>query len=626
MTYLKKIIVPILMICLVGLTTGPVLLFPSQAQAGCPVSIVADSDSPAETGWNAKDVIYEGKDIVQQYKQTAIQLWDKSKQMLKWAVGKALNTLLHRLLANMTNDITNWIQNGEEPRFISEGLSDYLWDIADQAGGDFVENYLGLGWMCEPFDMEIKTALLDVPTFEEEVTCTLSDVVDNIDDFYNDFSKGGWAGWIELTKPQNNFYGAFLLAEKKKIEEIEKAKAEAEADALMGRGALSMKDCKWYDKNGNLMEEQTDVRGQPAMPQTCIDNTELRPCTYKCETLTPSSLVDETAKKASTNYMDQLNAQIAAATEKAGPFQVYVQAIVNALINRVMTEGVGLLRAGTEDDPRGSFTKPVYGDLGVATSTPAITDPLDIMEEQTDANLVIGQLEILQEDLGEMMEDIQERIDNLEAAYEYYDIYTRASLIILKGCGLPGYKTWAIDKLNELDTEILIDIQDEIDSLEAFVSPTTAKIISDAIALTNTFISEGDDWLEVWEDVGGNAGIDSDGDGTSDLEEAEEDVDEARDAAIEKVQEVVTKFNGSCSSSDFKGLAEEVETVVKKLTDTVIELNVDPDDNSELSGAKALEAETDRYGADCENYKQEKKDLEKALKKIKIEVKIILPS
>lgn len=612
MTYLKRIIVPILIICLVGLITGPILIYPNQAKAAEPVSIVADSDQPFFTQWRAS----WGKWILGDVKE---EVWNDSKKMVEWALGTFLNTLLHKLLTMLTNDIVNWIQNGEEPRFISKGLSSYLWDVADQAGGDFIENYLGLGWMCEPFEAGIKVALLDIPTFEDKVTCTLTDVVENIDDFYNDFSAGGWAGWIELTKPQNNFFGEFLLAQEEQIMVEEKAKAQAEFDALTGSGFLSMRDCTWYDKDGKLIKTQKDVIGQPRMPSACTPDK--RPCTYECETLTPSSVIDETAKKTTTNYLDQLNAQIAAATAKAGPFAVYVQAIINALINRVTTEGVGLLRTGTSKDPKKKLTEPDYYDLGAATSTPAITNPADIMEEKNDANFLVGQLEVLKSEVIKIKANAITRIANLEAAIKYYNEHTKPALRALSTCGLPGSKKWADKQLARLDNSVIPDIQKEIDQLNDYLETNEgqdmAAAISDAIALINTFISKADDWLDVWEKVRGNAKADLDENETPDLEEAEEEMDEARDAAIEKIQEIVTAINGSCSSSDFSGLTEEVGTSIERVIQKGEELNANPNDTSELTAAKELEAEADAYGRECKDYEKIKKDLQEGLDAVK---------
>jgi len=110
-------------------------------------------------------------------------VWEQGWELLEWAAGVMLNILLHQLLAMITNDIVNWIENGKTPRFMSEGIGSYLKDAADNATGNFIDQYLGAGWLCEEFDLDIKLALLDVPTFETQAKCSLSDIVDNVSDF-----------------------------------------------------------------------------------------------------------------------------------------------------------------------------------------------------------------------------------------------------------------------------------------------------------------------------------------------------------------------------------------------------------------------------------------------------------
>ena len=214
-SFSQKLTASILVICLVGIITGPILLLPNKAQAQCAVYVAGSAPQSTgnalQTGWEALQSVWRNASLAEMIITAGELLWTNAQRLIEWALGVLLNTLLHQILAQLTNDIVNWIQNGDEPRFMTEGLGDYLGRAADVAVGNFIDQYLGAGWLCEPFDLDIKIALLDVPTFEEEVDCTLSDVVDNIEDFYDDFSAGGWTGWIELTKPQNNFYGAFLL-------------------------------------------------------------------------------------------------------------------------------------------------------------------------------------------------------------------------------------------------------------------------------------------------------------------------------------------------------------------------------------------------------------------------------
>jgi hypothetical protein len=248
----KKILVPLLIICLIGLATGQILLYPKTAKAQWSVYDVVHT--PLQVAW-------EGLKSVWRAAMQYAEVWENSMRLGEWGFGVLLDLLLHQILAQLTNDIVAWIQNDEEPRFLSMNFEDWLKTAADNAVGNFIDQYLGAGWLCEPFDLDVRMALIDVPDFEEKVDCTLDDVVGNIDDFYDDFSVGGWDGWLELTNPKHNFYGAVLLAQDEKMIVEQTAKEERDKELAMGDGALAPKDCYWYDDNGNLVETQEDVFG-----------------------------------------------------------------------------------------------------------------------------------------------------------------------------------------------------------------------------------------------------------------------------------------------------------------------------------------------------------------------------
>jgi len=604
MFFFQKTIATILLICLISLsigTIGTVALYPKKVQA---YTVNDPIHTGLQTVWEGLKAVWRASSLAKQAASLAAQLWEKAKKLLTWAQGTILNMLLHKILAALTQDIVDWIQNGDEPRFISEGLSGYLWDAVDQAGGDFVENYLGLGWMCEPFDVEIKIALQEVTTFKDEVTCTLSDVVDNVENFYNDFSEGGWSGWIELTKPQNNFYGAFLSAQEEKYEEEEKAREQAAFDALTGDGFLSMKDCIWYDETGAVVATQTDVRGQPKLPSVCIGSA-TGPCTYKCETLTPSSVISAVVDKTTTNYWDQLNAQISAATSKAGPYSVYVQAIINALINRVMTEGVGLLKAGTSSDSQGELTEPDYGDLGAASSTPEIVDSQEVLDKISDAEMLLTQLKDVLKYYADRINDIrQDRIDYLNETLDYYNDYTIPSLDnVISACGdveFEGSVAWATSKKSEIENTTIPAIEAEIERLEAGTESVTD--IDASIDAVQAYIDAANDWLDVYDKVYGNSETDLDDNGTPDLEEAQVIMDDAEEYAIETVQDLVTLLSGTtCTSSSFEELTEDV----KEITGTTVQEEIDlgNTDNTEKSEAEEIKDEADEYGVQCGDYK-----------------------
>ncbi|TSD02284.1 MAG: Uncharacterized protein Athens071426_527 [Parcubacteria group bacterium Athens0714_26] len=83
----------------------------------------------------------------------------------------------------------------------------------------------------------------------------------NINDFYNDFRNGGWIAYQEMWRPQNNFYGATLLA----LDEVDKQQTAAQnaayAEGVAGGGFLSIKKCDSNGKNCVIETPGTFVAG-----------------------------------------------------------------------------------------------------------------------------------------------------------------------------------------------------------------------------------------------------------------------------------------------------------------------------------------------------------------------------
>lgn len=309
----KKPIATLLILAIfVSLILGPViLLYPKKAKAQFvvidPAAVALLGIIAATTGTTAAATTATAAAAA----TTAVtEVEETADKWLTRAVRVLGQILLRQILAMMTNEIINWINGGGTPRFVSD-WGGFLKDAADAAAGAFIDEYLGQGWLCEPFDLDIKIALLPEPKFEERVKCTLSDVVDNIEDFYDDFSKGGWRAWVELTKPRNNIYGAYFLALDAKMGAAASAREAAEKEAMAGSGFLGEKD------------EFGRVK-------------------------TPGKLIADIASKAVTYEIDLLREQIADLADSLGPFEIYVVAITNALINRVIDEGFSLIGIGDD--------------------------------------------------------------------------------------------------------------------------------------------------------------------------------------------------------------------------------------------------------------------------------------
>jgi len=145
---------------------------------------------------------------------------------------------------------TDWVRNGFEgnPAYATD-LAQFFTDIADNIAGEFIAGS-DLAFLCSPFQTRIRLALQRYYTQRRQFQCTLTDVVANIDAFYNDFSEGGWDGWFVMTQNDvNNPYGAYLQAQIELDARIAKALGIQREQLNWNSGFLSWSECIMKDNN-----------------------------------------------------------------------------------------------------------------------------------------------------------------------------------------------------------------------------------------------------------------------------------------------------------------------------------------------------------------------------------------
>lgn len=259
-------------------------------------------------------------------------LWFKENILdpLSWSIAKAL-------LAQFTQSIVNWINSGFQgsPAFVTD-LKGFLLDVADIAAGEYINDFLGLGFLCQPFELDIKIALsiqYNTRTRDHQPPeCTLSDIVSNIDGFLNgNFADGGWGGFLELTqRPQNTPYGSFLYASIELDGFVAEKRNEEQKLLDFGNGFFSSKIC-------------TAVTGQNA-----------KDCTIS----NPGKVI-----------VTQLNDALGLGNESlivADELSEIINALFNQLAKQAITGAGGLLglSGGT------GFTNYSYGGNGVVATVP----------------------------------------------------------------------------------------------------------------------------------------------------------------------------------------------------------------------------------------------------------------
>ncbi len=258
------------------------------------------------------------------------EVWDDILDVLEKIL---LETLKKRILDTMVDQIVNWIQGGGDPKFITNWQG-FFGDIAQGVAGEFVKE-LGLGFLCSPFSLKVRLALLPVNRFAgKNFSCTLDQITGNIQNFYKDFRNGSWLALDTSWQPQNNFYGALWLgwdAQQNLIANSLFAKAN-EAVSSPG-GFLSQKVC--VDALGKKIDARREGRRG-----------------VKCSIVTPGSLLGDVVAKAAGVDIDSLIT--------AKELSAYIAAIANALINRVIVGAAGLAGANVSPDTKGPQ---VYADI-----------------------------------------------------------------------------------------------------------------------------------------------------------------------------------------------------------------------------------------------------------------------
>lgn len=167
------------------------------------------------------------------------------------------------IISSMIGSLINWINSGFKgsPAFVQD-LKRNLLEVADRAAGEFIKNLGGIGsFICSPFQLDIQVALaVEYQRAREDKpieTCTLSGIVNNIEDFYEgDFSSGGWENWIAITQNPEEYtpYGQLLTAKTAMRVKLANEQGQTLTEINWGQGFLSGKICEAIEGPGGASE------------------------------------------------------------------------------------------------------------------------------------------------------------------------------------------------------------------------------------------------------------------------------------------------------------------------------------------------------------------------------------
>lgn len=186
-------------------------------------------------------------------------------------------TIAKLALEQILRATTDWINNGFEgnPAYATDPLA-FFGKIADNVAGEFI-NGSELGFLCSPFQTRIRLALQQYHTRGREFRCSLSDVVTNIEGFYDDFDEGGWDGWFAMTQnDMNNPYGAYLESRLELDSRVARAIGIQSTQLNWNGGFLSWSECTEWD-TVFVTGDETPQKGE---------------CTKRGQVVTPGKVIE----------------------------------------------------------------------------------------------------------------------------------------------------------------------------------------------------------------------------------------------------------------------------------------------------------------------------------------------
>ncbi len=344
----QKIVAAVTSLALI-LSPLQIVIFVDPVKAGGGGAATGGATEPTQLWAAAQQTLTSANSFVSTNLQgvtAAYSLWSQNNKMLSNALNYLMGKIGERLMNKITDDMIKYIkgESGGGPKFITD-FSSYITDAVDQAAGDFLDKYLGLGFLCEPFRPFLQLAFKTSP-FSQKARCSISDIGANLTSFFNDFSKGGWDAWIRMAEqPQNTIHGAYL-ATYDELNAIKNQTAEAQRLKTQVSGGFKPLECT-DDKISSGMCSASD----------------------KGNVITPGSILLNMTGKALTADFDRKNMEISLFKSKVD-MSPYLTAIGDALIWRLTKETMATLKKTQISEPSvSSLPKTTLSSFYVSSSS-----------------------------------------------------------------------------------------------------------------------------------------------------------------------------------------------------------------------------------------------------------------
>ncbi|MEI8339311.1 MAG: discoidin domain-containing protein [bacterium] len=319
------------------------------AQATFPV--IDYSDQPADEGsWieNIADVV----------SNTGSFIAEKSMDLKEWVLDGVAKAAAQAIIRQITVSIVEWINNGFEgkPGFLQDPQGLFVQTLNEEIGR-FIEGS-ELGWLCDPYSLDIKISLSKSFMNYRPAKCTLTNIIQNAQSFKADTYRNMQDA---IMNPQENYVGSWMQAENQLTVRFMGRNAKDKKVLDWGSGFMSWTSCDKYEAAQCLDEQDAssavasegDNSSWAARERDRAEyNAEQQASSNGCKNMKPKQCAEgaNTIKTPGTVIQKQL--QDVTGTDLWGlqfadEINEILVALAGQLIKKVMSSAGGLFGAGS---------------------------------------------------------------------------------------------------------------------------------------------------------------------------------------------------------------------------------------------------------------------------------------
>ncbi len=176
--------------------------------------------------------------------EALIPVFDIKQVVIDILDGVAM-AFAQKLVDETVKSTIRWANTGFDgnPAYVTDPEG-YLKNFSSGFLGERIGESEGLGFLCSPFQAQVKLSLVKTFVPETQYQCTIEQIGGNYENFVNNFEEGGWDAWFAVTQSQSsNPYGAFLTAKADLNRELQEALDLEESELTKNTGFLSKKVC-----------------------------------------------------------------------------------------------------------------------------------------------------------------------------------------------------------------------------------------------------------------------------------------------------------------------------------------------------------------------------------------------